>query len=190
MNGRMRGRTIRWFRVCAVAAAVAAGLGAGAWRWWTHRFDVEIREAAALYGVDPELLRAIIRRESGFRATVLGDKGEAGLMQVTERAASEWADDVGRPPPTSRHLLDPRMNLHAGAWYIARALRNWAERPDPLPYALAEYNAGRSNAERWARGASTSAEFIDRITYPSTRMYVLDIVSGYRGKAGGAGEAP
>jgi soluble lytic murein transglycosylase-like protein len=40
---------------------------------------------------------------------------------------------------------------------------------DPLPFALAEYNAGRSNAQRWALLCGTDDRaFIERITYPTT----------------------
>ena len=51
---------------------------------------------------------------------------------------------------------------------------------DPLPPALAEYNAGRVNAERWASEGQTAREYWSGITYPTTRKYIQDILHRYR----------
>ena len=181
----MRGRLLRLtWRAVAWDAGIAAAmivLGLGALHWRFHRFDGAFGEAGAAYGVDPELLRAIAWRESRFNPGALGKAGEVGLMQVTPGAASEWAASENRPNPSRHDLLDPRTNTRAGAWYIGRAIRRWSERPDPLPFALAEYNAGLSNADRWAMNATDSLEFWNRIGFPTTKRYVEDILKRYRG---------
>ncbi|OQW96107.1 MAG: hypothetical protein BWK77_06405 [Verrucomicrobia bacterium A1] len=185
----MRGRLLRltwsalaWDLGIAVAM-IAIGLGALYWR--VHRFDGAIWAAGTAYGVDPELLRAMIWRESRFDPGALGKAGEIGLMQVTPGAAAEWAAAESRSRPTRQELLDPKTNTRAGAWYIGRAIRRWSGRPDPVPFALAEYNAGLSNADRWARNATNALEFRERIGYPTTRKYVDDILARYRGGASG-----
>ena len=65
-------------------------------------------------------------------------------MQVTENAAHEWAREKRVDNFQSDDLFDPLINLQAGAWYLRRALEHWQTQPDPLPFALAEYNAGAS----------------------------------------------
>ncbi len=149
-----------------------------------HRYDKYIRAVSLQNGVDPDLVRAVIWRESRFNPHCVGRAGEVGLMQVTELAAQEWAEANGIQQLTRRNLANPYVNIRAGTWYLARALRYWSNRPDPIPFALAEYNAGRSNALRWARRArSSEAEhFVRAITYPSTRQYIRDILIRYRGK--------
>ena len=46
-------------------------------------------------------------------------------------------------------LYDPETNIRVGTWYLNRALKRWSQTDDPVTFALAEYNAGRSNALKW-----------------------------------------
>ena len=162
----------------AVAITVAFGLV-------THlrvtRYDDVIAAAATEYGVDPRLVSALIWQESRFRPGVVGPAGEVGLMQVTEIVGYEWAGRHARPDFDVDDLLDPEVNIRAGTWYLARAMQQWSHRPDPVPYALAQYNAGRSNALRWAEGDQQDAQrFMESITYPGTRAYIERILRRYR----------
>ncbi|MBM4154602.1 MAG: lytic transglycosylase domain-containing protein [Lentisphaerae bacterium] len=175
---RLTWRAVAW-DVGIAAAMIVIGLGVLYWR--AHRFDGAFEEAGTAHNVDPDLLRAIAWKESRFDPGALGKAGEVGLMQVTSVAAADWAAAEKRPKPSRHELLDPRTNVRAGAWYIGRAIRRWSERPDPLPFALAEYNAGLSNADRWALNARDSLEFWNRIGFPTTKRYVEDILKRYRG---------
>lgn len=173
--------TGRWLAAVLLLAAAGAGL----WGWLEarreHRFDGLIRGVAARYGVDPALIKAVIRRESHFRPHARGAAGELGLMQVTDAAAQEWAESAGVYPLPETHLLDPRTNVLAGTWYLARLLRRYAHTDRPEVFALADYNAGRGNVLKWARDAATtnSTAFQDVIGFPSTRAYV-NAVLGHR----------
>lgn len=158
---------------------LVAGL---AW-WWRfgqphHEFDRHIRFAAERYGVDAALIKAVVWQESRFRPEVVGKAGEIGLMQVTEAAAQEWASDEGVFPLDTNHLFDPRTNILAGAWYLRWCLGHYRRVDDPLPFALAEYNAGRGNVLRWldGRAATNSAAFVAAIGFPSTRRYVESVL--------------
>ncbi len=81
-------------------AGFGGGGGAGFvwWRWEyrERRFDGLIVEVAREYGVDPCLVKAVMRRESRFDPWVYGRHGEIGLMQVTEGAGVAWWRGVGR----------------------------------------------------------------------------------------------
>ena len=74
-------------------------------------------------------------------------------MQLTEGAAQEWAEDSKKENFRVEELFDPKTNLEAGSWYLRRAMDHWQNQEDPIPFALAEYNAGASRAQRWAGGA-------------------------------------
>lgn len=164
-----------------VAAVLLVSLGGAMVLQRVHRYDTLLVEAGRTHKVDPRLLSALIWRESRFDAGRVGSKEEIGLMQITEGAAAEWAASAGRDTPSRIQLFDPEMNIEVGTWYLARAIRYWADRTrDPLPFALAEYNAGRSNAERWAAGSPSPRKYWEGITYPSTRKYVHDILHRYR----------
>jgi soluble lytic murein transglycosylase len=69
----------------------------------------------------------------------------------------------------------------AGAYYLSKVLKRYRKTDNPLPYGLADYNAGRANVLRWNNGeASTnSAAFIEAIGFPGTKKYVLSIMQRY-----------
>ena len=148
-----------------------------------QQYDGLIRSIAAAHQLDPMLVKAVVWRESKFDPQKYGTAGERGLMQVSEVAASEWAKENRVPDFRVEELFDAKKNLEAGTWYLHRALRRWQSEPDPLPFALAEYNAGASRAQRWAGGDTEAImsgdTFRQNIDFPGTRKYVDSIIARY-----------
>ena len=148
-----------------------------------HQYDSLIRSVAAEHGIEPMLVKAIVWRESRFDPKKFGAAGERGLMQVSETAASEWARENRIDNFQVEELFDPKKNLEAGSWYLQRALRHWQHEAEPTPFALAEYNAGASRAQRWAGGddaaAISASSFRRSIDFPGTRNYVDSIMQRY-----------
>ena len=146
--------------------------------------DSLITAAAKEHDLDPMLVKAVVWRESRFDPQKFGTAGERGLMQVSEKAAGEWARETKIENFQAEDLLDPRKNLDAGTWYLQRALKHWEQQSDPLPFALAEYNAGASRAQRWAGGsagvAMRSDDFLRNIDFPGTRKYVDSIIERFQ----------
>jgi soluble lytic murein transglycosylase len=189
------------FRFWVLSVCALGGLAALVWIATNHdenyglqklifgeryrRYDGLIVAAATRYGVDPSLVKAVMWKESRFQPEMLGTRGERGLMQITERAALDWAraEKVETFVPTD--LLDPKTNIEAGAWYLATALRHWSGKDDPIPFALAEYNAGRTRVKRWERdsglGGGFGAEDLRAtMDFPATKDYIRSIVDRYR----------
>jgi soluble lytic murein transglycosylase len=153
------------------------------WRLWReNRHDPLILAAASQYGVEPALVKAVIWRESRFNPRARGPRGELGLMQIRFAAATDWAKAEGRSAPAQADLLDPALNTQAGTWYLAKLLRRYTQTDNPLTYALADYNAGRSNVLRWMQGQATtnSAAFLRQIDFPGTRAYVRSVLKRYQ----------
>jgi len=153
------------------------------WMSWGRfqHYDAMIADAAQKNGVDPLLLKAVVWRESEFHPHKTGTSGERGLMQVSEAAASDWARAHKVETFQPADLFSPRMNLEIGSWYLKKALTRWAAKDDPVPFALAEYNAGRTSVDRWIaqthQGAdTTAADLRTHIGFPSTRAYVETIL--------------
>jgi soluble lytic murein transglycosylase len=145
--------------------------------------DRLIKRVADEHGLDPMLVKAVVWRESRFDPQKFGTAGERGLMQVSEKAANEWARENKVENFQVEELFDPKKNLEAGSWYLQRALKHWEQQPDPVPFALAEYNAGASRAQRWAGGSSgpviATSDFLQNIDFPGTRKYVDSIIDRY-----------
>jgi soluble lytic murein transglycosylase len=148
-----------------------------------HQFDNLIRSVAAEHQLDPMLVKALVWRESRFDPRKLGSAGERGLMQVSERAAREWAQETHVSNFQPEDLFDARTNLEAGTWYLARAFQHWQHQSEPAAFALAEYNAGASRAQRWAKNDANAPMaqqvFRGNIDFPSTRKYVQSVLHRY-----------
>jgi soluble lytic murein transglycosylase len=145
-----------------------------------REYDQLITQVARKHGVDPMLVKSVVWRESRFFPTKRGDAGERGLMQVGEAAARDWASAHKIEVFVYADLFDAKTNLEAGAWYLSRALERWKDRDDPVPFALAEYNAGRSRLEKWAEKAVTADAMLRDAAADSTRHYVEGIVRRLR----------
>jgi soluble lytic murein transglycosylase len=148
-------------------------------------YDALIIDTANKHGIDPMLIKAVIWRESTFQHDKMGTRGERGLMQVGEGAARDWAaaEKIETFVPTD--LFDAKTNCDVGAWYLKKALVRWKTKADPVPFALAEYNAGRTRVDRWIAATDlgenvTGADLLAAIDFPSTRRYVEDITRRYR----------
>jgi soluble lytic murein transglycosylase-like protein len=113
-------------------------------------YDDIIREAAALYNLEPALIRSVIETESRFDPAAVSYAGASGLMQLMPHVAASLGVN---------NLLDPRENIVAGS----RLLREQLDRfGGNLPLALAAYNAG----------ATVVARFGDVPPFPETQRYV------------------
>ena len=168
-------RRLKWLPIVVLVIIADA---VGGWLYYRYRRehsqDEVIRAAAARYGVDAALVKAVVWRESRFDPEVRGKAGEIGLMQIREPAAREWAEAERIAGFQHEHILDPGSNTLAGAWYLAKLLRRYPQADDPVPYALADYNAGRGNVLRWNQGAAAtnSQQFLAQMTFPGTRRYI------------------
>lgn len=144
------------------------------------RFSAEISEAAAKYGIDSRLVRAVVYEESRFRPGAVGKAGEIGLMQVMpKRAALDWARANNVPCPDEGVLFSPKINLEIGCWYLSDGLRRFRDYKSATELALARYNAGLSRANKW-KPEKKDGVAIDNITIASTRKYVKNIMNRYR----------
>ena len=140
--------------------------------------DKNILAASRKYSVDPALIKAVIWQESRFDPGATGGKGEIGLMQIMPATGGEWAEAQRVPLFAKLMLRDPKRNIDCGAWYLSKLLRRYPATDNPIPYALADYNAGRSNVLKWMKGSATtnSAAFINAIGFPSTQHYVRAVM--------------
>jgi soluble lytic murein transglycosylase len=175
---------VKWPALALILVLLLVGGPATYW-WRQGRLersqDAPIRAAARRYGVEPALIKAIVWRESRFHSEARGRAEEIGLMQLREEAAREWASAEHVQPFEHEHCFDPGTNTLAGTWYLRKLLRRYVLTDNPLPYALADYNAGRGNVLKWKQGAaaSNSVAFIEQIGFPGTRDYVTSVLRRY-----------
>jgi soluble lytic murein transglycosylase len=130
-----------------------------------------IRKKAAERGIDPYLVLALIRQESLFDPRALSPASAFGLMQLLPSTAARAAKQLGLRPPSQERLYDPQLNLTLGTHHLKELLQRYSNN---VVKALAAYNAGEDAVTRWEKQMPTEdeEEFIERITYRETRLYV------------------
>ncbi len=98
--------------------------------------DQLVEQTASRYQVDPELIRAIVRVESGYDPKAVSNKGAMGLMQLVPATAQRFG--VANP-------FDPKQNLEGGVNYLKYLLDLFG---GDLSLSLAAYNAGEHTVQR------------------------------------------
>ena len=162
----------------AVAVMVAAGIGpvGEAVRELTLplRHDAVIRQQAADKNLDPALIAAVIYEESKFRDQT-SSAGAKGLMQILPDTARFIARKSGGTAFELRDLANPDINIRYGSWYLRYLLD---QHGGNVALAVAAYNAGEGNVDRWVREAGGAASFdpATDIPFPETRDYVADVL--------------
>ena len=153
----------------AVAAAVAIAAGTihltkPAWYerlWYPLRYQAIVQGHARNYHLDGALLAAVIYQESKFHADARSRSGALGLMQLLPATAKGIALRTGGTRFRVADLYDPEINVRYGAWYLRHLENKYGDERT----ALAAYNAGQDNVDRW-RAAGRG------IAFAETRAYV------------------
>jgi len=189
-HGRRERRRKSYFLLLILVTVFAAGIAYTLWRVGetiydyysrSSRYDRIIRNAGLRNHIDPALIKAVIWKESRFDRRALGLKGEIGLMQImpgSGYAAADWARAHRCKVPSKGALYDPELNIDIGSWYLGRALSRYRKYKDAAALALCEYNAGPRRAAEW-KPADLRQPVANRITIPSTKQYVKDILNRY-----------
>ena len=137
------------------------------------RYEAILRAHADNYGLEPSLLAAVVYSESKFDPNAKSSAGAIGLMQLLPETAQGIADHTGGGNWKASDLYDPELNVRYGAWYLARMQRKYRDHPQALDLALAAYNAGQGNVDRWV--AATPAGQRVRIPFRETRDYIARV---------------
>jgi len=180
-----RRRRARRRRLFVAGAAVVAGLAVGVALGVFGKVDDVIqeltlplrhediiRQQAREKDVDAALIAAVIYAESKFDDRT-SSAGARGLMQITPEAANDIERHSGGTTFELGDLSDPEINIRYGTFL----LRELLERYDgDAAAALAAYNAGPGNADRWGGSDLT----VQDIPFPETRAYVEDVLDKQR----------
>jgi len=139
------------------------------------RHDDVIRQQAREKHLDPALIAAVIYQESKFRDRT-SHAGAKGLMQILPGTARFIAHKSGGTTFELDDLANPEVNISYGAWYLRYLMRRYDGKEE---LAVAAYNAGERNVDRWVRRAGGPGDFDadDDIPFPETREYVNGVMN-------------
>jgi peptidoglycan lytic transglycosylase len=153
-----------------VAALVLSGVFDHALKELTLplRHEDVIRQQADEKGVDAALIAAVIYSESKF-SDQTSSAGARGLMQITPEAAEFIEKQSGGTTFELSDLSDPELNIRYGTFLLRELLDRY---DGDEAAALAAYNAGPGNADKWGGASLTVAA----IPFPETRAYVEEVL--------------
>ena len=123
------------------------------------RIDEALSAASLRNHVSPELLRSVVRAESGFDPNARSPKGAQGLMQLMPATAARMG---------VQNVFDPQQNLDGGAKYLSELLGRYNNN---LVFALAAYNAGPERVQKY-HGVPP---FPETVSYVSRVLRNLDL---------------
>ena len=137
-----------------------------------------IREQAAAKRVDPALVAAVIYAESKFDPRP-SSAGAQGLMQILPATAYYLAHLSGGRSFTASDLATPKINVAYGTYYLRYLLDHYHGNE---MLAVAAYNGGLANVDRWAQRASADGTRLtaEGIPFPETRAYVQRVFAAQR----------
>lgn len=181
LGGEMPLQAVRTLNAALSSVAANKRLGLPL-EFWTalfpQLFGEEVRQAAHPTQLDPMLILGVIRQESAFNARAVSRSDARGLMQLIPSTGREVAQRAGMDGFHVDLLFDPRVNVQLGAQYLARLIESHRGN---LILALAAYNAGPGRTKRWLQEVSTGDwdEFIERLPFEETRLYVKSVLRNY-----------
>jgi soluble lytic murein transglycosylase len=145
--------------------------------------------------LDPLLVTALMREESGFAPRIISPAGAKGLMQLMPQTAEQTVRGRSARAVPTAPLEDPEVNIRVGTMHLADLLRDYG---GSLRLSLAAYNAGAAQVRRWQEryGFADEEEFTEDIPYTETRNYVKRVLGSYQRylglfpRQGAVGRAP
>jgi soluble lytic murein transglycosylase len=139
------------------------------------RHEDIIRQQARDKNLDPSLIAAVIYAESKFRDQT-SPAGAKGLMQILPATAHDIAQRSGGVRFSEDDLATPQVNIAYGSYYLRYLLDRYGDN-DVL--AIAAYNAGETNVDRWVVNARQGdrAFTLAEIPFAETRVYVTRVLA-------------
>ncbi len=153
----------------------APGAEALWWLAWPTAWDQGVERAARANDIEPALVYAIMREESGYEPGALSIVGARGLTQIMPETGRKLASDLGAASFDPAELFVPERNLELGAYYLSQLLQRFDGRTSA---AIASYNAGPEAVARWlsAGPGAEDDEWVEAIPYDQTRSYVKRVL--------------
>ncbi len=171
-------------RILIAAAMLVLALIAALWlgrelekRTYKLSYPKTIAQYAKEFDVDPFLVAAMIHCESANRPEAVSVDGAIGLMQVMPDTGEWIAGKLGISDFHADSLFEPAVNIRFGCWYLKFLLDRYDQ---DRQLAVAAYNAGHGNVDKWLDDPSVSAKGqLVNIPYEETKTYVEKVQRAY-----------
>ncbi len=166
---RKRRAAIAVVIAAVIAAIVLAGIPIAERMYYKLDYREYITEASQEYTVNPYYIAAMIKCESNYDPNAVSQAGAVGLMQMMPETAKEISNrGIVDSKWSPDNLTDPQTNIMFGTAYI----RYLVERYHEMNPALAAYNAGMGNVDKWLQNDS---DIRGSIEFTETEKYLRSV---------------
>ena len=140
-----------------------------------------VKESASENSLDPYLILAIIKTESGFNENAKSNKDAKGLMQMLDSTANEVNDNINIVDSVDDNIYDADVNIKLGCKYFS----NLVKRYDGNYYlAICAYNAGMGNVDKWLENGYIEKNLDEyknvNLPFEETSKYLEKVISSYK----------
>lgn len=130
-----------------------------------------VKKYSVKYKLEPALVMAVIKTESGFDENAVSKKGASGLMQIMKPTADWVNEKIDIPDYSYDRIKEPEINIEIGCWFLSSLMKS---HNNDLTQVIAAYNAGSSNVTKWINDErySKTGDSLDSIPFKETSKYV------------------
>jgi len=149
------------------------------WHAWPSAFEKLVVDSTSKPdSVEPALVYAIMREESGYRPKILSVSGARGLLQIMVPTGERLAGRMGESGYQADDLFEPETNIKLGAHYLGELMGRFDGR---LSASIASYNAGPNAVQDWLEQPTAKEDdvWVEAIPYDQTRGYVKRVLRSY-----------
>jgi soluble lytic murein transglycosylase len=138
----------------------------------------EVTKRARERGLNPAIIYAIMREESGFNAGIESYANAYGLLQLMLPTANDMAKKTGRGTVAPRDLFQPAVNIELGTMFMKVLSESY---DGHAALIIGGYNGGRGNIDKWLkdRGRMPLDLWVEEIPFAQTREYVKRVTTSY-----------
>lgn len=167
------------FSLPALQITLAKRLETKEKRFDIAKYPIPEWEPVGGFSVDPALIYALVRQESGFRNGAISPAGAMGLMQLMPTTAKMMTNKIGAYQINA--ASDAEKNITLGQSYVRHLLENQLVNNNMI-YMLTAYNAGIGRLQEWKSARNYQDDpllFIETMPYAETRYYVMQVMTNY-----------
>lgn len=142
--------------------------------WVPQKYTDVVKRYAGEYGVETELVYAVIRSESNFRPDAVSRSGARGLMQLMPSTAQFISGKIGE----ELAIDSPCDNIRMGVWYLSYLTEKFGAGTE----VLAAYNAGEGTVRRWLNDPrySSDGKTLQTVPFAETARYIGRVKKFYK----------
>lgn len=143
-------------------------------------FDI-VKEEAAKNGLDPYLIMAIIKTESGFNKEATSNKEAKGLMQIMNSTANDINNQINIVDEVGENIYDEDVNIALGCKYFGYLVNKYNGN---YYLAICAYNAGMGNVDKWLEQVLINENLSEYrnvdLPFNETEKYLKKVITSYK----------